>query len=81
MGEIKLNDMAKINETNQTAKHTPGVFKIKAIYDNGFSLETINGKDLGDAFNKFYNSEARKFRTVTGFELQAITKATGGNTL
>lgn len=43
-------------------------FKIKALYSNGERILEISGKDLGDAFYKFYKAEAKQFRTVIGFE-------------
>lgn len=45
-------------------------FKIRAFFnlDQSEFIETeIQGKDLGDAFNKFFKLNQKGFRLITGF--------------
>jgi hypothetical protein len=57
------------NSLNTKNPMTIQYFTIKALYDNGSAVVTISGKNLGDAFDKFFKHEVKAFRIVTGFEL------------
>lgn len=44
-------------------------FHIKAHFNHGFEVVEIQGKDLGDAFYRYFKMKSKQLRICTGFEL------------
>lgn len=45
------------------------IFKIKVTYRNGYATIELQGKNFIDAFTKYYKSEEKQLRFITGYSL------------